>query len=757
MKLFQIVIRFFGFCIIIMASNPVEASSFTENDYQNVAHNFLAYKNCSKKILSVEKIIFNQKNIGRVFHLNGGGYLIMPETKILPPIKSYSLKSNYDSLPDAYKDFLIKELKIYQSNRKNSRMNSINHKHWDFLIKFDSTHQKKRNYTPDTFLLKTTWHQNYPYNKMLPKIGNNNVLAGCTQAAQAQIMKYHQHPERGIGIASHTWNNQTLETILYRHYHWDNMPDNVNNSTPEFIQDEVALLYKDLAIVNKANFGTDATSSSVDVNALYEYFGYATDIQEMTNENESEFFSVIRNEINNQRPVLLSLPNHATVADGYASDATGKKIHINMGWGGHDDDYYYLNQTIYTTSYSFPVTSLRIKYNIKPCNPNENNCYENLSSLEADDIQNGFQISGKFDSENDIDAYGEYLKGSSKIEGDRGYSNQAFYIEVYNTKGEQVISSEEPIQYDFPVGYYTIKISLKWYTFDSYDTYDVNISTQAVSAVEIDAIQNLDEPPIINTEFSDQIISIGNEYKVRIDAVDKDGDMVTLSAVSSSDIVDTNIENDVLTIMSTGVAGHARIFVIARANNKQAAKFFDILASDIEPGWGKEFTIQGIFENQDDYNLHQLLLENQCQIKGDKGFSNQAFYTSVLDNDQNIIIDMNDETINHTFNKSIYWVGASLNQNSDGNGSYYKYDPAHSGYTLFITCPYASWTFQDIADFLGIEIKDTNIITLKHAILYLQILSGYIVPDIEDIMFIQNISQIGMDDVLYTLRYVADN
>jgi hypothetical protein len=741
-----------------MVSNPVAASLLTENDYHKVANNFLAYKNCGKKIVSVEKIIFNQKNVGRVFHLDGGGYLIMPETIILPPIKGYSLKNDYDSLPDAYKAFLINELKIYQSNTnsKNVRTDSINYKKWDFLIKFDSTRQKKRNYIPDTFLLQTSWNQNYPYNKMLPKINNNNVLAGCTQAAQAQIMKYHQHPVRGKGLASHTWNNQTLETILFREYHWDNMPENVDNSTPEFIQDEVALLYKDLAIVNKADFRTDGTSSSIDVDALYEYFGYATDIQQMTNENENEFFSVIRNEIDNQRPILLSLPNHATVADGYASDATGKKIHINMGWGGHDDDYYYLNQTIHTSSYTFPVTLLRIKYNIKPCNPNENNCYENISSLEADDIQNGFQISGKFDVENDIDAYSEYLKGLSKIEGDRGYVNQAFYIDVYTSKNELVISSDDSIQYDFPVDYYTIKISLKGYTFDDFDSYEVNIATQQVTDIEMDAIHRLDDPPIINTQFSDQILSLGKAYKIRIDAGDKDGDMVSLSAVSSTDSVDTTIEDDVLTITATE-AGHSRIFVIAMANDKQVAKSFDILASHIEPGWGKEFTIQGFFENQDDYNLHQLLLDNQCQIKGDNGFSNQAFYTSVLDHDQHAIIDMNDATIIHTFNKSAYWIGVSLNQNSDGYGKYYKYDPAHSGYTLFITCPYASWTFQDIAEFLGIEINDTNIIRLKHAILYMQILSGYFVPDIKDIMFIQNITQIGIKDVLYILRYVADN
>jgi len=744
-------------CIFFFVSNT--NASLTENDYKKVANNFLDYMNCKKTILSVDQLISNQQKIGRVFHLDNGGYLIIPETKVLPPIKGYSFKTNYGSLPKAYKRFICHELEMNQShtNKQSVRADSINHDRWDFLLNHISSQRKNKKYMPDTFLLQTTWNQNYPYNKMLPKIDDTNVFAGCTQAAQAQIMKYHQHPKRGQGIATHTWNNQTYETILFRDYHWENMPNNVNNSTPEHIQDEVGLLYKDLAIVNKAEFGIDGTSSSVDEDAMYEYFGYATDIKHMTNENESAFFSTIRNEIDNQRPVLLNLPNHATVADGYASDQTGKKIHINMGWGGHDDDYYYLKETINTESFSFDVTTLEISYNIKPCNPEENNCFDRLSALEAEDIKEGFQISGKFNSENDIDTYNEYLKGPTKIIGDRGYKNQAFYIMIYNSNSELILSSDDPIEYDFPVDYYTIKVSLHYYYYDSYDTYDVSIHTESVSDIEMDIIQNQDNPPIINTDFTDQILSIGKEYQIRIDAVDKDGDIVLLSAISSSEIVDLNISDEVLTLTSTGNAGHAQIYVIARTNDKQTHKSFDVLVSDTTIGWGNEFKIKGTFENQNDYHMHQVLLENQCQITGDNGFSNQAFFTSVLDQNQNTILAMNDTPMNHHFIKSNYWIGASLMQNPEGGSEYYVYKPDHSTYEIFVNCPDASWTFQDIADILGIEIKHTNTLSLRYAILFLQILAGNSVADVKDLMFIHNITQIGMENVLHTLQYISKN
>jgi len=741
-------------CILFLITNISEAA-FTENEYQKVAKNFLLYLQSVKTIKSIERIRVNQKMIGRIFHLKAGGYLVMPETTILPPIKAYSLKTDYQTLPKAYQKFIINELNLYQKQTSNTsgRSSSKNNACWNFLLNNTPGQLNKKQYIPNTILLETTWNQNFPYNKMLPKINGANVLAGCTQAAQAQIMKFHQHPDRGKGVASHTWNNQHFETVLFRDYHWKNMPNHVDNATPEHVQDEVALLFRDLAIVNKANFGISGTSSSMDVYALYEYFGYGTDIKEMTNANESEFFSVIRNEIDNQRPVLLSLPNHATVADGYASDPTGKKIHINMGWGGHDDDFYYLNQTIVTENYIFPTASLSINYNIKPCDPLENNCYDNLSSLEAEDFQDGFQISGKFDTDNDMDAYRQYLKGDSKIEGDRGYLNQAFYISVYNSKDELVVSSDETIHIDFPLDFYTIKISLNSYSFDSHDSYEVNIKTQSVSDTEIDIIHNQDELPVINTELNDQIVSLGGHYQVRIDAVDKNGDMVYLNAISSTNIVNTTILDDVLTITPTGNVGHARIFINAQANGKQVQKYFDVLICDTNIGWGKEFKIQGVFENQSDYNTHPLLLDQQCQISGNNGFSNQAFFTSVLDNNQNTIIDLNDQTINQTFNKAIYQVGVSL----EGDGRYYSYKPAHSGYTLFINCPNASWTFQDIADIFDIEINDTNTMTLRHAILYLQILSGYSVPDIGKLMIIQNVPKIEIKDVLKSFISLAEN
>lgn len=215
----------------------------------------------------------------------------------------------------------------------------------------------------DTSLLTTQWDQEYPYNKFNPLSGGEHTLTGCVQTAVAQIMRYHKHPASGSGVFAHTWNGQELVAIMARPFNWDIMPNDVAASSFRYEQDEVAALMLDIGILNQADFGLNGTSAGFDYPRFQRVFGYGLVYSKSITDNT--FFDTIRSEIDSLRPVLLSMPGHLTVADGYASDSTGKKIHVNMGWGGSYDNYYYLDQTI-VANYSFPPNHF-IYYNIRPC------------------------------------------------------------------------------------------------------------------------------------------------------------------------------------------------------------------------------------------------------------------------------------------------------------------------------------------------------------------------------------------------------
>jgi hypothetical protein len=354
-----------------------------ENQARLAAQNFLSYINSSKTIASQHPVERNQLDVsgpvihcGWVMHLNDGGYILMSSSRNRFPVKAYSLENDYFSLPEPYRTFVEKELELYaRIDRQNEyemrntlkiQENTDSARAWMFLLNWNAETRTIQAYEPDTALLTTTWNQGYPYNKFLPEIDGQKVLAGCVNVALAQVMKYHEYPEHGRGRSAYVWDEQTLDTILYHPYYWQNMPDAPTMATEDYLQDEVAILIRDLGIANKTDFGLEGSSASLDTNALIQFFGYSNTLSQMSNTSLDTFFEALRSQIDQKLPVLLSFPRHMVVVDGYASDPTGRKFHVNMGWGGVDNDYYYLDETVHTTGYDFSP-DLNMIYDIKPC------------------------------------------------------------------------------------------------------------------------------------------------------------------------------------------------------------------------------------------------------------------------------------------------------------------------------------------------------------------------------------------------------
>ena len=210
----------------------------------------------------------------------------------------------------------------------------INQTYWTFLTNYSNQRLLKSSqltYAPNTYLLTSRWNQGYPYNKFNPELNNELTVTGCVPTALAQVMRYHAHPYAGSGVFTHIWNGQVLTAIMNRPFNWNVMPDSVDGSVKSYQQEEVAALMRDLGILNEADFGIGATSAYFHHEMFERAFNYAP-ILTMAGDHV-DFFSTIVDEINQQRPVLLSLPGHLAVADGYASDGSGKKNSCKFGLG----------------------------------------------------------------------------------------------------------------------------------------------------------------------------------------------------------------------------------------------------------------------------------------------------------------------------------------------------------------------------------------------------------------------------------------
>lgn len=690
--------------------------------YQNIAEQFLSYKQSFKKIVSSDILDDNGTAVAYIFDLSDGGYILVPIDRAFSPIKAYSFKNNYETLPEPYKAFLIKSLHIKSGTpllTTQSRSGKIASR-WDFLENYQPSvgQMATTSYTPNSYLLTTNWDQGTPYNDKLPMIsdgsgGEMRAWAGCVQTAMAQMMRYHQYPAHGRGVATHTWNSEAVKAILYKPYNWNNMPDILDGSTSEYMRDEVGYLMRDLAIVNESTLDSTGTASSVPTQEFFKYFGYSNAVSFLRrdSDNYSAFIDQMREEIDLLRPVLIGFPGHLAVADGYSDDDTGSYVHVNMGWGGHSNDFYNLDEAVDADYYTFNTDTLYMVHHIMPCSEADGDCYLNFEGSENLDTDQQ-RISGRFDSLNDSDTFDLYLKGAVTLGGTRGYSNQAFFITVYDADAHLIASSYNPISTTLPSGKYQVELSLcnssgSCYTYnESYSNYTVDYTTEALSDEEKTQIdQSWDKAPIIDMEIPDQFIT--GEKRILINALDENGDEIKLSAFSNADL-DLSFENNVLVLQPTVAEGVSQVIVEAVSTHQSVRKSFTVVIGTESIAWGKNFTVSGRFEAQNSFDKHPAILSGSCQISGYRGYSNQAFYTSVMDMSSSYIVPMNNVAINDTFPADQYLLGASLKQNPAGSGSYYTYNPDYADYTLTVSCPDSDLTMIEVADLLGIDLSESS-------------------------------------------------
>ena len=184
-------------------------------------------------------------------------------------------------------------------------------------------------------------------------------MTGCVATAMAQVMKYWNWPDTGVG-------QYNYYTYFYGNlganfgataYDWANMPDSLSSSSTPAQVSAVATLMYHCGVATETSYGTLSMdgSGAMDLmlgnglsypcaeNALRTYFKYSPDITGVRRVDLSgeEWAALIKNEIDNRRPVIYSgngyRYGHEFVCDGY--DTNGF-FHFNWGYSGAGDGYY---------------------------------------------------------------------------------------------------------------------------------------------------------------------------------------------------------------------------------------------------------------------------------------------------------------------------------------------------------------------------------------------------------------------------------
>ena len=290
---------------------------------------------------------------------NKGFVIISADDRALPVI-GYALNGTFtgDNLPPGLKGMLERRAQelIELINKKSAPLPEVINS-WNSLVGSNSSLTFK-SFTAVDPLMSTTWDQAPHYNDLCPYDYNYNELTvtGCPATAMAQIMKYWNYPENGVGY--HSYNSESYGTLSANFeattYSWSEMPNSINGSN-----NAIATLMFHCGVSVEMQYGVAATGGSggyvIEAQspithcceyAFKTYFGYKNTLQGLFRDdyNDATWIQMLKTDLDAGRPIQYAGfgqgGGHTWVCDGYDNS---NFFHMNWGWGGTYDGYYSLN------------------------------------------------------------------------------------------------------------------------------------------------------------------------------------------------------------------------------------------------------------------------------------------------------------------------------------------------------------------------------------------------------------------------------
>ncbi|MEG1916967.1 MAG: C10 family peptidase, partial [Muribaculaceae bacterium] len=198
-------------------------------------------------------------------------------------------------------------------------------------------------------LLKTiAWNQDAPYNNLCPVMKNGErTVTGCVATAMAQIMYYHNWPEKGIGSVSYTTETNKFNLSVdfsKTTYQWSKMTPTYNSSSTDEANSAVATLMYHCGTASLMDYGDSSGASQTNAtNAFIDNFNYDKGIRYLYRDYypREKWEEMLKTELDNNRPIMYGGYNsgsgHQFVCDGYDAN---NMFHINWGWGGVSNGYF---------------------------------------------------------------------------------------------------------------------------------------------------------------------------------------------------------------------------------------------------------------------------------------------------------------------------------------------------------------------------------------------------------------------------------
>ncbi len=340
-------------------------------------------------VVDIQEFKRDERVIGYFCDVDPVGFIVVSLRKELAPIKAYSVESNLDPESDVGMADLLKmkmegildaiEEPIYlygvDADIHIQALLEIDYRPaWNELYgqQIHVTNENLRtepvrsNYQEGRILLSTSWDQGFPYNSFCPVgdtdciNGVDRTVVGCVATATAQIMKYWNWPPRGVESHVYDWDGddscegggthgaKSLNATFSDDYDWLNMPDKFIGNLNQDQIDAVAELCYEIGVAMEMDYGV--MSSGIDPNDLIpmvigsykNHYRYSSELgwvqryipNKDPDDTKEPWFDFIKGQLNANMPIQYFIPRHSIVLDGWQDDSSGKKYHMNYGWGG---------------------------------------------------------------------------------------------------------------------------------------------------------------------------------------------------------------------------------------------------------------------------------------------------------------------------------------------------------------------------------------------------------------------------------------
>ncbi len=353
--------------ITLAAAAPVTAQIVTIDEARTVAENWItmiveftgSWGGAPSAVVGeIEELRRGGRLLGYWCHIEPDGHIVVSLRRELAPVKAYSATWDGDPSCDGdivdiitygitvAHDFIEERVGPVETvpTEAVERLAEFSYRGaWNLLEQTpDAFLQELRlnsiltNYEEGGVILTTNWDQISPYNLFCPYDSDctkpwyeGRCATGCTATAAAAVMKYWCWPPYGSG---YPYNDP---------YNWTYMPDSLSTSSPQYQIDAVANLMSEIGLGCLMQYCQDDDCGSgawpEDMVVAYEdYFRYDPDLHMLylVDYTQVEWFELIKEQLNVNRPIQYGITGHSVVIDGYQHFMEVRLYHINYGWGG---------------------------------------------------------------------------------------------------------------------------------------------------------------------------------------------------------------------------------------------------------------------------------------------------------------------------------------------------------------------------------------------------------------------------------------